>query len=111
MKLINKSIRESDIVVIDLNTTPVFEAEQVINQLKDNFNLNTTIILLTNLMTWYNTPPKKEAMGEEENQDEQGGETEEKADDINVILRDLYGEMAETDPEKAKQIIENLKKT
>lgn len=50
-------------------------------------------------------------MGEEENQDEQGGETEEKADDINVILRDLYGEMAETDPEKAKQIIENLKKT
>jgi len=87
--LINKSIRESDIVVIDLNTTPVFEAEQVINQLKDNFNLNTTIILLSNLMTWYNTPPKKEVSSDEENQDEGGAESEEKAEDINAILRDL----------------------
>jgi len=89
VKLINKSIRESDIVVIDLNTTPVFEAEQVINQLKDNFNLNTTIILLSNLMTWYNTPPKKEVSSDEENQDEGGAESEEKAEDINAILRDL----------------------
>lgn len=87
--MINKSIRESDIVVIDLNTTPVFEAEQVINQLKDNFNLNTTIILLSNLMTWYNTPPKKEVSTDEENQDEGGAESEEKAEDINAILRDL----------------------
>jgi len=89
VKLINKSIRESDIIIIDLNTTPVFEAEQVINQLKDNFNLNTTIILLSNLMTWYNTPPKKEASSDEEAQDDTGPETDEKAEDINSILRDL----------------------
>lgn len=50
-------------------------------------------------------------MGEEDGQDEGGAESEEKAEDINAILRDLYGEMSEVDPEKAKVIIDNLKKT
>jgi len=67
-KLIHKTIKESDIVVIDINTTSKSEAEVILNLLKDNFNINTTIIILSNLMTWYNTPKMKDV---EENQEEE----------------------------------------
>ena len=83
----------------------------MINQLKDNFNLNTTVVLLSNLMTWYNTPPKKEVSAEEDGQEDAGAETEEKAEDINTILKEVKAEMAELDPARAESIIENIKKT
>lgn len=48
---------------------------------------------------------------EEDGQEDQGAESEEKAEDINTILKDLKVEMAELDPVKAESIIDNLKKT
>jgi len=111
-KLIHKTIKESDIVVIDINTTSKSEAEVILNLLKDNFNVNTTIIILSNLMTWYNTPKMKDV---EENQEEEHEgekqEEEERIEDISTILKDLYGEMNELNPEKTKEIINNLKVT
>lgn len=62
-------------------------------------------------MTWYNTPPKKEVSAEEDGQEDQAAESEEKAEDINTILKDLKVEMSEIDPAKAEAIIDNLKKT
>lgn len=112
IKLINNTIKESDIVIIDLNTTPVFEADQIITQLKDNFNVNTTIIILSNLMTWFNTPLKKEK--ENENSDDQVQsdiEDKDKADDVNTLLKELYGESIDFDQDKVKWIIQNIKKT
>lgn len=94
IKLIHKAIKESDIVLIDLNTTPVFEADQIINQLKDNFNVNTTIIILSNLMTWFNTKEKKdkgddgekEKDKDKENKNEDQKTDEDKSEDVNTIL-------------------------
>lgn len=48
---------------------------------------------------------------EEDGNEDQGAETDEKAEDINTILKDLKVEMAEIDPAKADAIIDNLKKT
>lgn len=111
-KLIHKTIKESDIVVIDINTTSKSEAEVILNLLKDNFSVNTTIIILSNLMTWYNTPKMKDV--EENQEEEQEGdkqEEEEKIEDISSVLKDLYGELNEINPDKAKEIIHNMKVT
>lgn len=79
-----------------MNTTPVFEADQIINQLKDNFNVNTTIIILSNLMTWFNTKEKKDKGDDgekekdkdkdKENKNEDQKTDEDKSDDVNTIL-------------------------
>jgi len=110
-KLINKTIRECDIVVMDLNTTPVWECEQIIAQLKDNTQLNTTVVLLSNLMTWYKTPKKADtviAEGEEEAEADKQ-EEEERVEDFQTILKDLQVELTDVSAEQAKDIIEKVK--
>eukprot|EP00801_Mesodinium_rubrum_P001134 Mrub_01134.p1 GENE.Mrub_01134~~Mrub_01134.p1 ORF type:complete len:663 (+),score=138.18 Mrub_01134:340-2328(+) len=63
-------------------------------------------------MTWFNTPLKKEK--ENENSDDQVQsdiEDKDKADDVNTLLKELYGESIDFDQDKVKWIIQNIKKT
>jgi len=91
VKIINKTIRESDVVIIDLNTTPVYEAELIVNQLKDNFNVNTTVVLLSTLMTWFNTPNNETAgdTPEEEGEVERKQDDEDKGEDMFSLVKEL----------------------
>lgn len=64
-------------------------------------------------MTWYSTPKAEEEKGDqqEEDQEQEKQEEEEKVEDINAILKELQAEMNETNPEKAKEMVDALKKT
>lgn len=57
-------------------------------QLKDNPGVNTTLVLISNLMTWFNTPNKTDQPEGQEEEQEQP-EEEEKTQDLNSILKDF----------------------
>jgi len=62
-----------------------------VNQLKDNFNVNTTVVLLSSLMTWFNTPKTVDTSAEpdEEGEGEHKQEEEEKGEDIASMMKEL----------------------
>jgi len=62
MKYITKILNIVDIVIIDLNITSLEFAEHIYRTLKYNTEKQISIILISNLMTWYNTPKEKESI-------------------------------------------------
>lgn len=55
----------SDVIVYDLNTCDLKEAEFVISTLKiHNFTDNKILICVSNVMTWAKTKPKEKKEGE-----------------------------------------------
>ena len=69
------SILESDIIIYDLMTNKFEEVDYVIKTLKTSkLTSEKTLIILSSVMTWVNTPPKLEKEGEQENPE---GEAEE----------------------------------
>lgn len=68
-----ESILESDVIIYDLNTNEFEEVDYVIKTLKTSkLTKEKTLIILSSVMTWVNTPPKVKIEGEEEG--EEGGE-------------------------------------
>ncbi len=66
-------ILDSDVIIYDLMTASYEEADYVIKTLKTSDLQNEkTLILLSSVMTWVNTPPKMP----KENQDGEEGEAE-----------------------------------
>lgn len=70
------SILESDVIIYDLNTNEFEEVDYVIKTLKTSkLTKEKTLIILSSVMTWVNTPPKVKVEGEEEEgAGEEGGE-------------------------------------
>ena len=70
------SILESDVIIYDLNTNEFEEVDYVIKTLKTSkLTKEKTLIILSSVMTWVNTPPKTKVEGEEEEgAGEEGGE-------------------------------------
>jgi len=60
MKYITKILNIVDIIIIDLNITSLEFAEHIYRTLKYNTEKQISIILVSNLMTWFNTPKEKE---------------------------------------------------
>ena len=61
------SILESDVIIYDLNTNEFEEVDYVIKTLKTSkLTKEKTLIILSSVMTWVNTPPKVKVEGEEE---------------------------------------------
>jgi len=66
-------------------------------------------------MTWFNTPnnetagdqPEEEAEADLNNKQED----DDKVEDISSLVKELYGDLESTNPEKAKELVSNLKKT
>ena len=74
-------ILASDVIVYDLHTAKFEEVDHVIKTLKTNKLVETkTLILISSVMTWVNTPPKfkkEKEEGEEEGEGEEEPEEEE----------------------------------
>jgi hypothetical protein len=67
-----KYILDCDVIVYDLMTTNFDEVDHVIKTLKTSeLTEPKTLILLSSVMSWVNTPPKYK---KEANEDEEGGE-------------------------------------
>jgi len=73
-----ESILESDVIIYDLMTNEFEEVDYVIKTLKTSkLASQKTLIILSSVMTWVNTPPKLQKEGEEEVEGEGEGEAEE----------------------------------
>jgi adenylate kinase len=79
-----KVILDSDIIIFDLNTCDLEEAEFAIKTLKmGDYTDDKILICISNVMTWSNTPLKEKKEGEEPEEGEgegDGGEAEEDSD-------------------------------
>lgn len=78
------TILESDVIVYDLLTAKYEEVDYVIKTLKTSeLNNEKTLILLSSVMTWVNTPPKyqKELEDGEEPPEGEGDEAEEEEEE------------------------------
>ena len=75
-----ESILESDVIIYDLATNEFEEVDYVIKTLKTSkLTKEKTLVILSSVMTWVNTPPKVKVEGEEEEPaegGEEGGEEE-----------------------------------
>jgi hypothetical protein len=64
-------------------------------------------------MTWYNTPKKREQTEEERAEENEEEKEEEKDENVQIgmdqLLKELYGEMNDINPEQSKIIIDKLK--
>jgi len=92
VKVIHTCIKESDVVILDLHSTPLYEAELIVNQLKDNFNQNTTIVILSTLMTWFHTQDEDT---KDTKADRSAESSELSVDQMRQTLSSLYGEEIE----------------
>lgn len=80
-KEFRETILESDVIVYDLLTNSFEEVDYVIKTLKTSELTNEkTLILLSSVMTWVNTPPKYQKELEEGEEPEEGQEPEEEED-------------------------------
>ena len=70
------SILSSDVIIYDLLTNKYEEVDYVIKTLKtaDLGDSHKTLILLSSVMTWVNTPPKYKVEGAEPEPDAEGGD-------------------------------------
>jgi len=70
-----ESILESDVIIYDLATNEFEEVDYVIKTLKTSkLTKEKTLVILSSVMTWVNTPPKTKVEGEEEEPAEGEGE-------------------------------------
>lgn len=61
-----KVILDSDVIIYDLNTCDLEEAEYAIKTLKmGEYTDDKILICISNVMTWSNTPPKEKKEGDE----------------------------------------------
>lgn len=73
-----EQILESDIIIYDLLTNEFEEVDYVIKTLKTSkLTSEKTLIILSSVMTWVNTPPKTVAKNGEEAEDEEPEAAEE----------------------------------
>jgi hypothetical protein len=72
-----ESILDSDVIIYDLLTNKFEEVDYVIKTLKTSkLTSQKTLIILSSVMTWVNTPPKEQVEGEENPEGEGEGEAE-----------------------------------
>ena len=78
-----ESILDSDVIIYDLMTNKFEEVDYVIKTLKTSkLTKEKTLVLLSSVMTWVNTPPKEKKEGEEEEAEGEGeGEAEEEEEE------------------------------
>lgn len=63
-------IFESDIIIYDLMNSEYDEVDNVIKTLTGDYDEEKTLILISSVMTWVNTPPKVKKEGEENEEGE-----------------------------------------
>jgi hypothetical protein len=101
-----ESILESDVIIYDLMTNNFEEVDYVIKTLKTSkLEQKKTLIILSSVLTWVNTPPKykKEGEeGEEEVEGEEGAEEEEEEEEDEEEVEEEEGEDGEEKPKKKK---------
>jgi len=99
------SILESDVIVYDLMTNEVEEVDYVIKTLKtSNLQKEKTLILLSSVMTWVNTPPKEKKEGEEGEGAEGEGEGEAEEEEEEEPEEGAEGGDDENKPAKKKYL-------
>jgi len=77
-----ESILDCDVIIYDLMTNDVDEVDYVIKTLKTSkLSKEKTLIILSSVMTWVNTPPKEKKEGEEGAEGEGEGEPEEEEEE------------------------------
>ena len=89
-----QQILESDIIIYDLQLNKFEEVDYVIKTLKSsNLQQEKTLILISSVMTWYNTPPKyKKELEEGEEAEEEEDEPEEDEGEASEPELDTNGE-------------------
>jgi hypothetical protein len=101
-----ESILESDVIIYDLMTNEFEEVDYVIKTLKtSNLENNKTLIILSSVHTWVNTPPKYKKELEDGEEPEEGGadeEVEEEETEEEEVNADEDGEGNEDKPKKKK---------
>jgi len=98
------SILESDVIIYDLLTNEVEEIDYVIKTLKTSkLTQPKTLILLSSIMTWINTPPKEKKEGEEGEGAEGGEGGEGEAEEEEEEEEEPEGEAGEEDENKPKK--------
>lgn len=100
-----ESILECDVIIYDLMTNKFEEVDYVIKTLKTSkLTENKTLILISSVMTWVNTPPKEKKEGEEEEgaEGEEGGEGAEVSEESEPEGGEEGGEEGEEKPAKKK---------
>ena len=90
-----QALLESNVIIYDLMSNDYEEIDYVIKTLKtSNLQEDKTLVLLSSVMTWVNTPPKFEDEKGEDEGEEGGGEgeeAEEEADhEINEMKKDSF---------------------
>lgn len=66
-------ILDSDVIIYDLMTNDFEEVDYVIKTLKTSkLEKQKTLVIISSVMTWVNTPPKLEIEGEEAGEGEEG---------------------------------------
>lgn len=91
-------ILDSDVIIYDLMTNDFEEVDYVIKTLKTSkLEKQKTLIIISSVMTWVNTPPKLEVEGED------GGEGEEGAVDSDIDPDDEAEEGEEEEEDKEEE--------
>ena len=100
-----ESILESDVIIYDLMTNTFEEVDYVIKTLKTSkLTSEKTLIILSSVMTWVNTPPKLQKEGEEEGGEGEGeGEPEEEEEEPEEAEPEENPEGEEDGEEKPKK--------
>ena len=83
------TILESDVIIYDLMTNDYEEVDYVIKTLKTSkLTTQKTLVILSHVMTWFNTPPKfeKEPVEGEEPDPEEAEEPEEDEDEVPAMM-------------------------
>lgn len=98
------AILENDVIIYDLMTNKFEEVDYVIKTLKSSkLTSQKTLVLLSSVMTWVNTPPKEKKEGEEEGEAEGEGEgEEEEPEEEEPEEAEPEGEEDENKPKKPK---------
>ena len=98
-----ESVLDSDVIIYDLMTNKFEEVDYVIKTLKTSkLTTQKTLVLLSSVMTWVNTPPKEKKEGEEEEEPEGEGEGEGEGEEEEEEEEE-DGEGGEDDEDKPKK--------
>lgn len=100
---------ESDVIIYDLMSNCFEEVDYVIKTLKtSNLQEEKTLVLLSSVMTWVNTPPKFEEEKAEGDEEEEGeGAAEEEPSEEEPPSEEENKDGGEEEEEKEEELDEN----
>jgi len=98
-----ESVLQSDVIIYDLMTNKFEEVDYVIKTLKTSkLDSQKTLILLSSVMTWVNTPPKEKKEGEEAEKPAETVEAKEEVEEV-VEAKEEVVEKKEKSEKKSRR--------